>query len=201
MAKETGKIDFSKIDISEIPPEILAAAIAENEKREKKKAEEEAARKASDRESKRNDHVYKRYHEIENSREKLFYEYQMTGRGVNIALFGYFGDSQWDYRFFVPENPVYKSVDNMIDKVFFAETSNKASLKQHMPFKVLFLNTVKGDEVREKLFTAYQNALKIYEYCEENGITVTKFANKFNPELGTMFDFEVEKFFKEKKKG
>lgn len=157
---------------------------------------EEAEKKADilrDERAKIYEHIDKRVKEIHDHKERVFYSLEMAGSGIFVRLDGLF-----DYRFLVPENPKYLSVDNMLERVFWAGGVQKSSLIQTRPFSILVEDSGEGDVVREKLFKAYNMAINVYEWCRENKKTIFEFAVHYNQEFGTLFDFELEKFFMKK---
>lgn len=166
----------------------------------KKKEEKEKAEKAktvNENADKIQDHINKRVREVETEEgkdkpSKLFYQYSVTaGGGLRIWLGGVL-----TFDFIVKEEtPVYKSVDNVVRRVIFKDPGQFFSLSQHYPYSLICTDSEDGDRLRSKIFEAYENALKIFQYCRDNETTVFKIAGIINPEFKTLFDYEVKKFF------
>lgn len=166
------------------------------------KKKEEADRLTNEAYYKRVDHQKERTREIEKEEnaeypEKLFYEFSPTSGGnIKIQLSGIFG------RFFIvnANGPEYKSIDNILRYLIFTAPGEYSSATQHRPYSLLRGDNVEGDKYRSEIFEAYKNALKIFEYCRENNITVSRFVYECNPEYLTLYDYEVKKFFDTLKK-
>lgn len=156
-------------------------------------AEQEKKRKAIiDKSAARSSHITARVRAEEADPEKLWWSLEMPTKGIHVRFSGLF-----NLRFYVPPSPEFKAVDNVINRLLFPAGGVPISqLKHGKPFDVIFENSVKGDRVRGQIFKAYKIALQVYEWSNKNGCTVFQFAEKYNPEFGTLFDYELEKFFK-----
>lgn len=151
--------------------------------------EKEAKAELQARISRRSKHDRERINELQANPNKLYYSLQTAGAGLFIQF-----ESLFDLRVLVSNTPEYKAIENIIDKVILNGLP-KYSMKQSRPYSLLFEDCETGEKVREKVYKAYQCAIGIYKYCAENKITIFEFAEKYNPEFGTLFDYELEKFF------
>jgi len=158
--------------------------------------EKEAERKLKERENKQKDHLNKWAEKVKNEND-VFYEF-MVNAGGKIVLFL---RGMFDKMCTVPKYPEYTSVDNVLRYVMYENYTEFKSACNYKPHKILLQDNAEADAIRNKIFTAYKNALKVYRYCEENGISVFDFRKKVSPEFGTMYESEIEKFFKELEKG
>lgn len=166
-----------------------AAYLAEKQK------EKEAELKLKERENKQREHLKERKEKIKDDPEGLFYVFQMCGAGVAVQLEGFF-----DRRFIVKEYaPEYKSVDNVLRYVVFPDPGEYVYAMQSSQYKMLRSDNAEGDKYRQTIFEAYENALKIFEYCRNNKISRFNFTTKMNPDYMTLYDHEVKKFFKDLK--
>ena len=156
----------------------------------------EAERKLKEREDKQKDHLNEWAKKVRNENE-LCYEF-MVNAGGKIVLFL---RGMFDKMCTVPKYPEYTSVDNVLRYVMYENYAEFKSACNYKPHKILLQDNAEADAIRNKIFTAYKNALKVYHYCEENGISVFDFRKKVSPEFGTMYEHEIEKFFKELEKG
>lgn len=165
-----------------------AALNDENYKKEYAEAEARA-RAAAIKQGIRHDHRKAWFDTIEQNPKKLFYALNMAGAGVFVQTYGLF-----DLRFLVEPNPEYKAVENVIKSVVL-KGFPLFEAKETPPFNLLFVDSDEGDRVKEKIFKAYNVALAAYKWCAKEEITLFEFAEKYNPEFGTMLDYELEKFF------
>ena len=156
----------------------------------------EAERKLKERENKQKDHLNEWAKKVRNENE-VCYEF-MVNSGDKIVLFL---RGMFDKMCTVPKYPEYTSVDNVLRYVMYENYTEFKSACNYKPHKILLQDNAEADAIRNKIFTAYKNALKVYHYCEENGISVFDFRKKVSPEFGTMYEHEIEKFFKELEKG
>lgn len=156
----------------------------------------EAERKLKEREDKQKDHLNEWAKKVRNENE-LCYEF-MVNAGGKIVLFL---RGMFDKMCTVPKYPEYTSVDNVLRYVMYENYTEFKSACNYKHHKILLQDNAEADAIRNKIFTAYKNALKVYHYCEENGISVFDFRKKVSPEFGTMYEHEIEKFFKELEKG
>lgn len=156
----------------------------------------EAERKLKEREDKQKDHLNEWSKKVRNENE-VCYEF-MVNAGGKIVLFL---RGMFDKMCTVPKYPEYTSVDNVLRYVMYDNYTELKSACNYKPHKILLQDNAEADAIRNKIFTAYKNALKVYHYCEENGVSVFDFRKKVSPEFGTMYEHEIEKFFKELEKG
>lgn len=166
-----------------------AAYLAEKQK------EKEAELKLKEKAYKQSEHRKEREKKLKDDPEGLFYVFLMCGAGVAVQLEGFF-----DRRFIVKESaPEYKSVDNVLRYVVFPDPGEYVNAMQSSQYKMLRSDNAEGDKYRQTIFEAYENALKIFEYCRNNKISRFNFTTKMNPDYMTLYDHEVKKFFKDLK--
>jgi hypothetical protein len=158
--------------------------------------EKEAERKLKEQTDKQKDHLNEWAKKVRNE-NNVCYEF-MINAGGKIVLFL---RGMFDKMCTVPKYPEYTSVDNVLRYVMYENYTEFKSACNYKPHKILLQDNAEADAIRNKIFTAYKNALKVYHYCEENGISVFDFRKKVSPEFGTMYEHEIEKFFKELEKG
>lgn len=156
----------------------------------------EAERKLKEQTDKQKDHLNEWAKKVRNENE-VCYEF-MVNAGGKIVLFL---RGMFDKMCTVPKYPEYTSVDNVLRYVMYDNYTEFKSACNYKPHKILLQDNAEADAIRNKIFTAYKNALKVYHYCEENGVSVFDFRKKVSPEFGTMYEHEIEKFFKELEKG
>ena len=134
--------------------------------------------------------------------EEVVYSFLCSAGGcIRIAFYGMFENVTC----LVPREPEYKAVDHFIDNVFFkGYTAPRYTLNHTKPFKYLLEEHTSptGDYVKNAVFKAYKYAMKVYEWCQKNDKTIPDFIRELNADdkyCTTMWDFQIEKFFEEKK--
>lgn len=147
----------------------------------------EAAERVRAREESHNK-ILARNAEIRKNPDKLFWCLSMSGGGVAIVFHGLL-----EFRLLVPQTPEYFSVDNVIERLLSKfETNDPANALNRIKE-----NSVFGDSLRNEVFEAYQAAMNVYKWSQENKCSWVEFPKKTC--IRNMFDYELKEFFKEKK--
>lgn len=167
---------------NEIFEEVRKLAGVQTEDEKKEAAERERAK------DERHNKILARNAEIRKNPDKLFWCLVMCGGGVKIAFHGLL-----ELYLLVPQTPEYFSVDNVIERLLSNfETNDPAD-----PFNRIKENSVFGDNLRNGIFEAYQAAMNVYKWSQENKCSWVEFPKKTGVFL--MYDHELKEFFKEKK--
>lgn len=139
-------------------------------------------------EDERQNKILARIAEIRKNPDKLFWGLVMCGGGVAIVFNGLL-----EFRLLVPQTPEYFSVDNVIERLLSKfETNDPANALNRIKE-----NSVFGDSLRNEVFEAYNAAMNVYKWSQENKCSWVEFPKKTGVFL--MYDHELKEFFKAKK--